>query len=435
MRRFLLTLAASAALVLGASAAERAEPAEPGAEGGPGLALLCAKALVCGPDLEADPQVVNRAVVLVRDGRIERVAPARDVDVPADYELVDLGDLWVAPGLIDLHSHVGGAGGLNDTVYQANPGLRIHPSVVPSNPNLERCVAAGVTTVLFIPGSGSNMGGVGVLMKTALPTYAASVVRHFGSLKVAQGDNPTRWGYGMGRSMMNWIIRTVSLDGLAYAAEWDDYEENGGEAPLRRINLDIFRELAAGRSQISTHSQIPHLVLSTIRIQAQELGLPVYLDHSTVGGWRYGALAEENGVAAIVGPRSVDTPSRGFINWARRRSDEGFVGVAAGYQQQGHTRIGFNTDAPVIAGEDLFLQAAMGVRYGLDDEFLTSVRGLTVVPALTAGIDEHVGHLSPGTHADLLVLTGHPADPRTRVERVWIEGQLVYDIERERQRY
>jgi imidazolonepropionase-like amidohydrolase len=54
------------------------------------------------------------------------------------------------------------------------------------------------------------------------------------------------------------------------------------------------------------------------------------------------------------------------------------------------------------------------------------VRGLTIVPAIVAGIDDRVGSLEPGKDADVVVLGGDPADPRHGVERVYIEGRLVY---------
>ncbi len=395
------------------------------------FAVRCAKALVCSRD-RGGVQALDRAIVLCRGGRIEAVGRADELAVPEGYELYDVGASWVMPGMIDLHSHIGGAGGINDTVFQSNPGLRVSACVVPANASLQRALSAGVTTVLYIPGSGSNVGGVGVLMKTGPKTYDATVVRDVGSLKVAQGDNPTRWGYGMGRVMMNWVIRDTFRRGVAYAARWQ--ADADVPAHERDIQFDVFRSLKAGEAQISTHTQVPQLVLATLRIAKQEFDLPVYLDHSTVGGWVYGALAEELGVPAIVGPRSVDTATRGMINWSRNRL-EGFRGVAAGWQANGHTRIGFNTDAPVIPGEDLFLQAAMGARYGFDDSRLETVRGLTIVPAQAAGIDGRVGSLEPGKDADLVVMTGHPADPRNRVEMVWIDGELLYDVGREPQRY
>ena len=70
----------------------------------PGLALRCAKALTCA----ADAPVVDNAIVLVKDGKIEAVGSAADLDVPDGYREIDVGDLWVMPGMIDLHCHIGG---------------------------------------------------------------------------------------------------------------------------------------------------------------------------------------------------------------------------------------------------------------------------------------------------------------------------------------
>ena len=102
-------------------------------------------------------------------------------------------------------------------------------------------------------------------------------------------------------------------------------------------------------------------------------------------------------------------------------------GSAWGFQQRGHPRIGFNTDAPVVPQEELPLQAAMGVRYGMDNSHMDAVRGVTIIPALTAGIAHRVGSLEPGKDADLVVVGGDPVDPRSGVEAVFIEGRLVYD--------
>ena len=53
-------------------------------------------------------------------------------------------------------------------------------------------VAGGVTTISFIPGSGTNMGGWGALMKTGPGTVDEVVLRSPGVLKIAQAGNPER---------------------------------------------------------------------------------------------------------------------------------------------------------------------------------------------------------------------------------------------------
>lgn len=398
-----------------------------GMRGGPGLVLRTAKALTA--TLEGRG-FIDRAVLLVRDGRIEAVGPEGQIEEPEGYEVQDLGDQWVMPGMVDLHSHVGGGGGINDMVYQANPGLRVAPVVVNANPALERAVAAGVTTILFIPGSGTNIGGQGVLMKTGLERYEDALVRDPGSLKIAQGDNPARRLYGMGRLLMNYHLRNTIRRGLAYAAKWESSERGGGDKPERNIQFDIFRELKARSTQVSTHTQYYQLVMMTIKMLAVEFDFDVYIDHGSFDSYLNTDRAKAAGVAAILGPRTVMWPRP-----PRFDTDGQVQSTSWGFQKEGHDRIGFNTDAPVIPQEEFFLQAAMGVRYGMRDEEMQSVRGLTIVPALTAGIAERVGSLEVGKDADIVVVTGDPSDPRSSIERVFIEGETVYDTRSDRRRW
>ena len=363
----------------------------------------------------------DNAVVLVKGGVIEAVGPARTTPIPEGYEVVDLGAKWIVPGLIDLHNHIaGGLGDLNDMVYLTNPELRGSASITPRNPLLQRAVAGGVTSVLLIPGSGTNMGGQGILLKTGLSTFEEMRIRDPGSLKLAQAGNPERRAIGVGRSLMNWNTRDTFERGLAHAAL-----AKSGKAP-EDIQWDVFDDLLEKRTQVSTHTQRYQVVLATLTMVRQGFGLDVYIDHGEWHGSKLAPLAEKIGVNAILGPRVVDPQS--FI----LDTDGAILGIAAEYQKNGHTKIGFNTDAPVVAQEELSLQAAMGVKYGLDDSDAETIRGLTWVPALTAGIVHRVGSIEAGKDADLVVTTGDPVDPRCSVERVYIEGQRVYDALEER---
>ena len=163
---------------------------DPGAVGGRGLAIFSKKLVLCewqGRD------VINNGVIMIRDGKIEAVGKRGELLPPPDYALMDVGDQWVTPGLVEMHCHVAGRFGLNDMVYLANPGIRASADVFAGNSQLDLAVAGGVTTVLYIPGSGTNVGGQGVLVRTGFDTYEASVIKNPGSLKLAQAGNPERW--------------------------------------------------------------------------------------------------------------------------------------------------------------------------------------------------------------------------------------------------
>jgi imidazolonepropionase-like amidohydrolase len=396
------------------------------------LAIRCAKAL-CVP--YEGIQVIDHAVLIIEDGHILAVGPAATTPIPAGARILDVGDRWIMPGMVGLHSHIAGPsffGGndLNDMVYLTNPGLRASSVVLPDNSALRKAVGGGVTTVLFIPGSGTNMGGQGVLVKTGFDTYEKMELRNPGSLKLAQAGNPERFLGGVRRTFMNWNTRNTFKRGIAYAKRWEAFRAGKGEKPDRDPQWEIFRSLYEGEAQVSTHTQIYQVVLMTITMVREELGLGVFIDHGTFDGFRAAGRAWEMGVGAILGPRGILPPYPGWID-----TDGKIQGVAAGYQEAGHQDIGFNTDAPIVPQEELSLQAAVGARFGMTTDHLEAVRGLTIIPAMTAGIGAEVGSLEPGKAADILVVTGDPADPRTRVEMVFIDGEKVYDPATEPRRW
>jgi imidazolonepropionase-like amidohydrolase len=416
------TCAAIALIALGAGDALAQAPAPAaGAKGGQGLALRTVKALIASWD---GPQVIDHAVVLVHNGKIVGVGPAATTPIPVDFTVEDVGPNWLMPGMIDLHSHVGGTFDINDMVYLTQPELHVSASVVPHNDNFKRAIASGVTSVLYIPGSGVNIGGQGILVKTGHDTFEESRIREPGSMKLAQWGNPEGWTVGIGMSFENWNTRNTFQRGLAYARAWALYEQGKGPKPERNIQWDIFRELLAKRTQVSTHTQVYQVVLATITMVRVQMGLDVYIDHGEWQGFKTAEMAQKLGVPAIIGPREIDRTYKGFIGVD---TDGKILGIAAEYQKRGHTQVGFNTDAPVIPEEEFFLQSGVAARYGFDTSNMDNVRGLTIVPAKTAGIDNRVGSLEVGKDADILVISGDPSDPRSHIESVFIDGERVYD--------
>jgi imidazolonepropionase-like amidohydrolase len=93
-------LALSCALLLsGAPTGDRA--AAPDLPDVPRYAIKVAKAVTAS----ADDRVFDNAVILVSNGKIEKVGRAVDVPIPAGYEVVDAGTKWALPGFVDCHDH------------------------------------------------------------------------------------------------------------------------------------------------------------------------------------------------------------------------------------------------------------------------------------------------------------------------------------------
>ena len=307
------------------------------------------------------------------------------------------------PGLVESHAHVGGSGDLNEMVYQTNPELRNWDQIIPHNDQLKVAIAGGVTTICFIPGSGTNMGGWGTLMKTGPGKLSDIIIKAPGVLKIAQAGNPERQDgeVGSGRGGMNYVIRQQLLEGQLYVRQWDDFKAGRTKAaPTLNLRLENFKPLFHHEIPVVVHTQIYQVVQSTLRILHDEMNLRVVLDHSEFDAYKLTDEILKRNIPIIVGPR-------GF-HYDR---DRGQVrGLVAEYANRNAKALGVNTDSPVVPQEELFFQACMAVRYGWNEE--AAVRGVTIEPAKALMIDHRVGSLEKGKDADIVITTGSIIDPR-----------------------
>ena len=73
---------------------------------------------------------------------------------------------------------------------------------------------------------------------------------------------------------------------------------------------------------------------------------------------------------------------------------------------------------------DLRTSAILAVKYGLDKD--TALKSLTINAAEILGVSDRLGSISKGKDADLVILSGEPLQLTSRVEMVFINGNIVY---------
>lgn len=83
------------------------------------------------------------------------------------------------------------------------------------------------------------------------------------------------------------------------------------------------------------------------------------------------------------------------------------------------------------AGSRYLAEHAMhAIRYGMDPQ--AALHALTLGPAQMFGIDDRIGSLERGKDADLVVFSGSPFDPTSRVQLVVCNGRVVVDAREEK---
>lgn len=418
-----------------ARAADRDTPAP--------LALRVAKVVA----LDDADTVINDAVVLVRNERIEAVGPAAEIQVPSGYRVLEFREHWLVPGIVEAHNHsaAGSWGDLNDMVYQTNPGLDIRSVPVPDNDWIKAARRGGVTTVLLIPGSGTNLAGMGTVVSSAGRTPDEITVRTPGSLKVSQAGNPEWYFGGNGRMFMNWNLRQTLQKAREYARRHDgdhrpspslgehrrpvgngEHRPRAGSEDTRPLGGDDetvmfdpiwepFRPVFAQDIPVLVHTQTYQLVMMTITMITREFDLWTIIGHGTFDAWKFGPIVRTTDAWVVNGPRQYE-----FDRTARR-----MIGNVSGWWKNGVRRLGVNTDAPVIPQEELTYQAAMACWYGWLP--YPALRGITNITSKSLGVYEQVGSVEPGKQADLSIWTGDPIDPRSACLMTIVKGKIEYD--------
>jgi imidazolonepropionase-like amidohydrolase len=379
---------------------------------------------------------INNGVIVIQHGKIIALGPANEVTIPAGADVVDAQDEWAMPGQIDLHAHVGNDSGLHDYVHTLNPEFRVWDYIDPDDPLVRDDIASGVTTILTIPGSGGNHSGFGVLWKLGGAPREDLYLRKLGTMKVAQAYNPERQAGDLGLSRMGmwWMLREMFSRAKAYentkmrdtsagipaanslAAIGNGRTAVQGLLPARDITMENLSAVLEKKTPVLVHTAGARDVMGTMRMFHDEMDVRVIISHGEFGGFRAAEEAAKRNIPVNVGPRLYD--------FSYQTYDRKFYSIAQKYLDAGVQTLSLNTDCPVIPAEDLFLQGTISVRMGMDEDL--ALRAVTYNPAVSIGVAERVGSLEVGKDADIVLKHGSLFDVRNPIEKVYINGQLVY---------
>lgn len=386
-----------------ASSAKKADLSALG-PGEEGWALHCNTILT----VDDDDHVYTNGLILVRGSKIAYVGPDRAV--PGGYKTLTGAAGVAAPGMVELHSHIhsGGFGDVNDMVLPVNPEFHAAAALRPSNAAVRLACAGGVTTLYGIPGSGTSMGGFGLLYKSKThATYDEAVVQSVAGMKIAQSYNPERSAgdFGQTRAGLSWILEDINSKAIAANRE--------GRTDRA---LESLQKIHSKELPVLIHCAGSDGFTAAARMWKEKYDTRCILSHGCFDAHTTAKYIARTGAPINAGPRTIDYVST---------RNGAITGIASKYEAAGVKNLSVCTDSPVMPEEELFLQGAMSARFGADSYQM--LRATTIHPAKAFGIAERVGSLEVGKDADIVIRTGDPLDPRSRVELVLIDGRVEYD--------
>lgn len=367
----------------------------------------------------ADPRV------LVRDGRIVDVDAA---EVPADARRIDLGDMTLLPGLIDMHTHIDA-----DPAYGGYMGLEYGDRFwsMLSVPHAERTLLAGFTTIRNLGADAWNDVG----LRQAIE---AGKVR---------GPRVVTAGYSFGATgghCDSTFFPPSMQQKSPFNADGPD-EARKRVRELRKYGAQVIKICATGgvfsRNTEPGQQQLSLEEMQTVVKDAHMYGLKVAAHaHGTAGikdAIRAGVdtiehasliddegirLAKQHGAALSMDIYNTDyTQAEGKKNGVLEdnlRKDREIAEVQREGFRKAHAagvKMVYGTDAGIYPHGDNARQFATMVRYGMSP--LDAIRSATINAADALGTGDR-GVIEPGRLADLIAVPGDPTQDVTALESV-----------------
>lgn len=358
--------------------------------------------------------------VLIRDGRIVAIGAELAADNARE---IDARGKHLTPGLIDAHSHIAGSGNINEPSHSVTSEVRIGDILDPTDIDIYRQLAGGVTTAHILHGSANTIGGQAQLIQLRWGGDAESLKfpGAVPTIKFALGENPKQanWGdnfrtrYPQTRMGVEQLLVDSFNAAQAYAQERDAAAR--AKRPFRRdLRLEALAEILTGDRLVHIHSYRADEILMFVRL-AERYGIKGVTFQHVLEGYK---------VAPELAQAGFGTSS--FSDWW-------------GYKLEVYDAIPQNnallSQAGVIASTNsdsndlarrLNTEAAKAMRYG----GLSPVQALALVtinPARQLRIDHLVGSIEAGKQADLVLWNASPLSAFARVEQTWIGGARYFD--------
>ncbi len=361
---------------------------------------------------------IKNGVVLVKDGKIEKVGSAKEISIPKNYAVVS--SKVVTPGFIDARSVVGLSGALNIPTDQdqleksspIQPELRAIDAYNPEEKLVGYVRDFGVTTMHTGHGIGALVSGQTMVVKTKPGKIDEVTLVPMEMLAMTIGSSVEGNFTSPGtKAKQIAMIRSEFLKAQAYMQKQNDKDTS--KRPAIDLKYEALSKLLKGEVKALITVNSSNDIMNAIRL-AKEFKFKLVIDGAAEA---YRMIDEIKACKAEVILHSTMARNAGdMVNMTR---ESAAILTAANIQVSIET--GYEGYVPKT--HVLLFEAALAVTYGLPYE--EGLKSITLNPAKLLGIDKRVGSIEQGKDADLVLFDGDPFEYLTKILKVMIDGQWV----------
>ena len=340
----------------------------------------------------------------------------KDLTPDVGEDVQDLNGLYVFPGLVESHCHLGmeetairfEGDDVNEITDPITPNMRGIDGCNPMDETIESALKGGVTTVAAGPGSANVLGGTFFAYKTKGNCIDEMTIENPIAMKAAFGENPKRCYQGKKidtRMQISALLRETLEKTKEYLAKKEAGKDVAYDQKLEAMIPVVKRELP-----LKCHAHRADDILTAIRI-AKEENIKITLDHVTDARSILPQI-KESGFPCICGPALTHKSKFELANMSFETPNELYkAGIL----------FSIITDSPVIPQQYLSLSAALAAKAGLPE--YEAIKAITINPAKILGLDNRVGSIKVGKDADFVICTKNILDTQNEIQSVYVDGK------------
>ena len=340
----------------------------------------------------------------------------KDLTAGVGEDVQDLNGLYVFPGLVESHCHLGmeetairfEGDDVNEITDPITPNMRGIDGCNPMDETVELALKGGVTTVAAGPGSANVIGGTFFAYKTVGNCIDEMTIQNPLAMKAAFGENPKRC-YKDKKIDTRMQISALLRETLAKTKEYMEKKEAGKEVAYDQ-KLEAMIPVIKKELPLKCHAHRADDILTVIRI-AKEYDIKVTLDHVTDARCIIPQI-KESGFSCICGPALTHKSKFELANMSFETPNELYkAGIL----------FSIITDSPVVPQQYLSLSAALAAKAGLPE--YEAIKAITINPAKILGLDNRLGSIKEGKDADFVICTKNILDTTNEIKAVYVDGK------------